>query len=312
VQISGEASEPYEMWPSNNLVVSSVSHNNVDPQANDADGFAAKLTVGDGNVFRYNIAHHNIDDGWDLYAKSTTGPIGDVVVEDSVAYRNGWLESAEDERTGEGNGFKLGGESMPGKHLLRNSVSFDNLAKGVTSNSGPDVRVHDVTAYANGGNNLQLTTSASTTDYEVSGLLSYVAGTADQVVLREQEDTITTDPSNYLTVAGDHVRDASVNSEGDLVSDDWFLSLDTDLVPEIAADGSIEMHGLLELTDQAPTDTGARLGANPEPTVITLLPPVGTADGDEDRPGNRPPHAGEPGRPPFAGVQAPPEHARNG
>lgn len=297
IQISGNASEPYEMWPSNNLVVSSVSHNNVDPQANDADGFAAKLTVGDGNVFRYNIAHHNIDDGWDLYAKSTTGPIGDVVVEDSVAYRNGWLESAEDGRTGEGNGFKLGGESMPGKHLLRNSVSFDNLAKGVTSNSGPDVRVHDVTAYDNGGNNLQLTTSASTTDYEVSGLLSYVAGTADQVVLREQEDTITTDPSNYLTTAGNDVRDASVNSEGVQVSDDWFVSLDTDLLPEIAADGSVELHGLLELTELAPADTGARLEANPAPTSLTVFPPVGA--GDASNGAGRPPH-----------VPGPPSHAK--
>ena len=310
IQISGNASEPYEMWPSNNLVVSSVSHNNVDPHANDADGFAAKLTVGDGNVFRHNIAHHNIDDGWDLYAKSTSGPIGDVVVEDSVAYRNGWLESEEDQRTGEGNGFKLGGESMPGKHLLRNSVAFDNRAKGVTSNSGPDVRVHDVTAYDNGGNNLQLTTSGSTTGYEVSGLLSYVAGTADQIVLRDQDDTITTDPSNYLTTAGDDVRDASVSSEGIQVSDDWFVSLDTDLLPEIAPDGSVDMKGLLELTAAAREDTGASLTANPDPTVITLLPTVSTdTDTDSD---NRPPHAGEPGRPPHAGEPGPPVHARDG
>ena len=306
IQISGNASEPYGMWPSNNLVVSSVSHNNVDPQANDADGFAAKLTVGDGNVFRYNIAHHNIDDGWDLYAKSTTGSIGNVVVEDSVAYRNGWLESAEDQRTGEGNGFKLGGESMPGQHLLRNSVSFDNLAKGVTSNSGPDVRVQDVTTYDNGGNNLQLTTSASTTGYEVGGLLSYVAGTADQINLRGQDDTITTDPSNYLTTAGGDVRNASVNSEGVQVSDDWFVSLDTDLIPEIAPDGSVDMKGLLELTAAAGEDTGASLMANPDPTVITLLPAV-SADS-----GNRPPHAGEPGPPPHAGVPGPPEHANKG
>ncbi|MFP5314033.1 MAG: fibronectin type III domain-containing protein [Actinomycetes bacterium] len=306
IQISGNPSEPYEMWPSNNLVVSSVSHNNVDPQANDADGFAAKLTVGDGNVFRYNIAHHNIDDGWDLYAKSTTGSIGNVVVEDSVAYRNGWLESEEDLRTGEGNGFKLGGESMPGQHLLRNSVSFDNLAKGVTSNSGPDVRVHDVTAYNNGGNNLQLTTSASTTDYEVSGVLSYVAGTADQINLRQQEDTLTTDPSNFLTTAGGGVRDASVNSEGVQVTDEWFVSLDTELHPEIAADGSVDLKGLLELTAAAAENTGATLTANPDPTVITLLPAV-SPDG-----GNRPPHAGEPGPPPHAGVPGPPEHAKAG
>src|SRR5699024_7722854 len=79
IQISGNAAEPRSMWPSHNLVVSSVSHNNADPLANDADGFAAKITAGEGNVFRHSIAHHNVDDGWDLYAKSTQGPIGDVV-----------------------------------------------------------------------------------------------------------------------------------------------------------------------------------------------------------------------------------------
>ncbi|MFA9444657.1 right-handed parallel beta-helix repeat-containing protein [Egicoccus sp. AB-alg6-2] len=305
VQISGNENEPYELWPSHNLVLSSVAHNNADPLANDADGFAAKLTVGDGNVFRYCIAHHNIDDGWDLYAKSTTGVIGNVVVEHSVAYRNGWLEDDES-LLGEGNGFKLGGENMPGQHVLRNSVAFDNLAKGITSNSGPDVRVVDVTAYRNGlvlpaasGMNLQLTTSAAQTDYRATGVLSYVASQADQVNLRGQDDDITTDPSNFLTYAGSGSRDASRNSEGVRVADDWFASLDTEVVrPEIAADGSIEMHGLLELTDQAPETTGARLAANPNPTSITLFPPVGTA-----QPG---PPAHVPGPPPHQ--PGPPAH----
>ncbi|MEX0868206.1 MAG: right-handed parallel beta-helix repeat-containing protein, partial [Nitriliruptoraceae bacterium] len=301
VQISGNQNEPYELWPSHNLVLSSVAHNNADPLANDADGFAAKLTVGDGNVFRYCIAHHNIDDGWDLYAKSTTGEIGDVVVEDSVAYDNGWLEDdPEMELTGEGNGFKLGGESMPGQHVLRNSIAYGNLAKGITSNSGPDVRVFDVTAYENGlvlpgssAVNLQLTTSAATTDYAAEGVLSYVAGRADDIGLREQEDTITTDPSNYFTYAGDGARDASRNSEGVHVADDWFVSLDTHgLRPEIAVDGSVEMRGLLELTDAAPADAGARLAPNPDPTSIEVHPPV-----ESDRPG------------PPAHAPGPPDHA---
>ncbi|MFA9431754.1 right-handed parallel beta-helix repeat-containing protein [Egicoccus sp. AB-alg2] len=308
VQISGSPTEPFEMWPSHNLVLSSVAHNNADPLANDADGFAAKLTVGDGNVFRYCIAHHNIDDGWDLYAKSTEGPIGNVVIEDSVAYRNGWLEADTTfELIGEGNGFKLGGENMPGQHVLRNAVAFDNYAKGITSNSGPDVRVFDVTAYRSGlvgpgaaGNNLQLTTSAAQTDYEARGVLSYVAQQSDVINLREQEDTIRTDPSNYLTYAGGGNREASRNGEGVRVTDDWFVSLDTEgLRPEIAADGSVAMHGLLELTGQAPPDTGARLAPNPQPTVIELLPPV-TEDG---QPGP-PPHV--PGPPPH--VPGPPSH----
>src|SRR5699024_8486418 len=172
LQISGTANESREMWPSHNTVLSSVSHNNADPQANDADGFAAKLTVGEGNSFRFCIAHHNIDDGWDLYAKSTTGAIAPVVIEDSVAYRNGVLsDDTSFELVGEGNGFKLGGESMPGAHVLRNSIAFDNLAKGVTSNSAPDVRVHDVTTYLN-QRNLVLQTKLTQTTEAVSTLIS--------------------------------------------------------------------------------------------------------------------------------------------
>ena len=37
----------------------------------DADGFAAKLTVGDGNVFDGCISYNNADDGWDFFAKGS-------------------------------------------------------------------------------------------------------------------------------------------------------------------------------------------------------------------------------------------------
>lgn len=308
IQISGSSLEPPAMWPSHNLVLSSVAHNNADPLANDADGFAAKLTVGEGNVFRYNIAHHNIDDGWDLYAKSTEGPIGAVVIEDSVSYNNGWLEADEDlELTGEGNGFKLGGESMPGAHILRNSVSYNNLAKGATSNSGPDVRLADITTYYNGHvvpdlgrMNIQLTTNADQTDYRASGVISYQGQQADDIMLKDQDDAFLTDPSNYFDgrsadpVAGlaGGVRTMALVPAQDRpaeITDDWFVSLDFDSIrPTIAADGSIDMGGLLELTDLAPADTGARLGANPNPTQIELLPPVSATGDDGDDNGNAP------------------------
>ena len=283
VQISGLAEEPTEMWPSNNLVLSTESHNNADPTANDADGFAAKLTVGEGNEFRDSIAHHNIDDGWDLYAKSTEGPIGTVLIEDSVAYNNGWLEESGFDLLGEGNGFKLGGESMPGDHLLSNSISFNNLASGVTSNSGPDVRVQDVTAVANGavtegreGSNINLYTNAEQTDYELGGVLSFRGGRADAIQLDQEDTSAQSDPTNYFD--GLRADDSSVQ-----VSEDWFSSMDFSLRPSIAADGSVDMDGLLELTSQAPEDTGARMTANPDPTLIEVLPPVGSTDDGEDQ-----------------------------
>ncbi|MFV0285840.1 MAG: carbohydrate-binding protein, partial [Demequina sp.] len=267
IQISGLSAEPPSMWPSDNLVVSSIAHHNADAGGNDADGFAAKLTVGEGNVFRYNIAHHNIDDGWDLYAKSTTGPIGTVVVEEAVAYNNGWL-TEDPSRTGEGNGFKLGGESMPGDHLLRNAVSYGNLATGVTSNSGPDVRLEDVTS-ADNDRGIRLETNAKVTDYRASGVISWANPQADVLGLLQDDASLLTDPSNHFDGAG--------------VTADWFVSTDADaLTPEIAADGSIEMHGLYELTDEAAADAGARLTPNPSPTVIELLPEVAGAEPGPD------------------------------
>lgn len=274
IQVSAVSeSTPRSQWPAHNLVVSSVSHNNADPGANDADGFAAKLTVGDGNVFRWNIAHHNIDDGWDLYAKSTTGTIGNVLVEDSVAYANGSLTDPGDARVGEGNGFKLGGESMPGQHVLRNSIAFANLASGVTSNSGPDVRVERVTSVTSGSRNLSLYTNAATTDFRVTGFLSWQGAVADQIALKNQTDTITTDPSNVFDL-GSAGRSISAAAAGDPA---WFESVDTRIAPTIAADGSVDMHGLLVPTALAPAGAGALLRTNPTPTTLSLMPAVGSS-----------------------------------
>lgn len=298
LQISGDDTEPRSMWPARNLVLSSVSHHNADPERNDADGFAAKLTVGDGNVFRYCIAHHNVDDGFDLYAKSTLGPHGPVAIEHSVAYRNGYLTDDPAEVSAQsGKGFKLGGESIPLGNVLTNSVAYGNVTQGVSSNSSPDSTVREVTTYANEQNNLTLsTTTHPVTDYRVTGFLSAGPRGADQISLRDQVDTIRTDPSNYL--------DGS-NALGVPVQDDWFVSLDTSVEPTIAADGSIDMHGLLELTSAAPAGTGARLAPNPDPTEIVLGPEPGSsaepgpgpgAPGGETEPG-APGGGAEPGEP---------------
>src|SRR5690606_23452376 len=98
----------------------------------------AKLTSGVGNVFRGNVAHHNIDDGWDLYTKAGQGAIGAVIIEDSIAYANGMLTDGT-VGSGDKNGFKLGGEGIHVPHVIRNSIAFDNGAVGFTSNSNPGV-----------------------------------------------------------------------------------------------------------------------------------------------------------------------------
>ena len=93
LQISYSGGEPKCWWPSDNTILNCTSYSNCDSKQNDADGFAAKLSVGEGNVFDGCMAYNNADDGYDLYAKSTEkyGPIGAVTIQNSVAYSNGLL-----------------------------------------------------------------------------------------------------------------------------------------------------------------------------------------------------------------------------
>ncbi|MEW2291183.1 right-handed parallel beta-helix repeat-containing protein [Streptomyces sp. NPDC006743] len=131
------SSTPKSQWPSNNLVVSSESHDNKDSSGENADGFAAKLTTGTGNVFRYDVSHNNIDDGWDLYAKTDTGAIGPVTIEYSLSYGNGTLTDGTQNKNGDRNGYKLGGSGIEVDHVVRHNVAYGNGHHGFTYNSNP-------------------------------------------------------------------------------------------------------------------------------------------------------------------------------
>ena len=80
-------------WPSNNLIKNCTSFDNYDDETlgENADGFAAKLTVGQANVFDGCIAYRNSDDGWDLYGKEDSGNIGTVILYNCVSFENGFL-----------------------------------------------------------------------------------------------------------------------------------------------------------------------------------------------------------------------------
>lgn len=114
----GTAQEIAE-WPSYNLILNSTSFDNRDPADNNADGFAAKLTSGIGNIFRGCLAHNNIDDGWDLYTKAGSGAIGPVLIENSAAFNNGFLTDGT-VGAGDKNGFKLGEKAS--KSLIPSAI----------------------------------------------------------------------------------------------------------------------------------------------------------------------------------------------
>ncbi|MFF3963666.1 carbohydrate-binding protein [Streptomyces griseorubiginosus] len=128
---------PASQWPSNNLILSAESHDNADSDGEDADGFAAKLTTGTGNVFRYAVSHNNIDDGWDLYTKTDTGPIGPVTIEYSLSYGNGTLSDGSQAGNGDRNGYKLGGDDIAVGHVVQHSLAHGNGHHGFTYNSNP-------------------------------------------------------------------------------------------------------------------------------------------------------------------------------
>lgn len=163
----------FEDWPSNNLILNSVAFDNRDPAENNADGFAIKLTVGEGNVLRGTIAHNNVDDGFDLYAKVGTGAIGTVVIEDSLAFNNGTLTDGT-VGGGDKNGFKLGGEGIHVPHVIRNSIAWGNGKVGFSSNSNPGVIAENNISFNNLEGNLDFTTYSNITpDFTIDGFISF-------------------------------------------------------------------------------------------------------------------------------------------
>ena len=277
-------------WPAYNTIKNCTSHNNADAGYEDADGFAAKLTIGKGNVFLGCIAHNNADDGWDLFAKVETGNIPTVVIMNCVAYANGFLEDGTN--AGNGNGFKMGGSSLSAGHVLLNSIAFDNKAKGIDSNSCPDNVVVSSTSYNNFNYNVGLYTNDSkNTNYNVYGVLSYrnksvdlsdslkAKGTQDEAKLYQATDY-------YWKAASGDAKDSS-----EILSDSSFASVNTyavnvDTATALAdnnttlladtestikytanpvnrnADGTISMNGLMMLTAQTRAALGAGVGAD--------------------------------------------------
>ncbi|MFM2480867.1 right-handed parallel beta-helix repeat-containing protein [Celerinatantimonas sp. YJH-8] len=126
------------LWASYNLITNSESYNNMDKSQINADGFAVKMRVGDGNTLVNCISHHNVDDGYDLFNKVEDGPNGAVKIINSIAFNNGQTFHMKNMKGGHrGNGFKLGGEGLPVAHVLIHSLSFNNHMDGITDNFNP-------------------------------------------------------------------------------------------------------------------------------------------------------------------------------
>lgn len=137
----------------NNLILNCDSYFNADLSIENADGFACKLDVGSGNIFRGCRAWQNLDDGWDGYLRGANNI--STSYENCWSFSNGKLKSGT-VSGGDGNGFKTGGSDTKDlKHnaSYKNCIAADNVKKGFDHNSNRgEVTLYNCAAYLNGTN----------------------------------------------------------------------------------------------------------------------------------------------------------------
>lgn len=287
-----KSTDNWEDWPSHNLILNCTSYLNADAGYEDADGFAAKLTVADGNVFDGCIAAYNADDGWDLFAKVETGAIGQVVIQNCVAFKNGYVldENGQEVDAGNGNGFKMGGSSISGHHILRNSVSFGNKAKGIDSNSCPDIEAYSSTSYNNESFNVAFyTNDAKNTAFIAKGILSFKdsSNAAGQTVAEQFKPKGTQETSAYENAMNYYWRgENSTNSEGIAATAEWFQNMDMNSAIHGGirrnTDGTINMNGFLAVTSAVLAGVGARMTGTPSAVFTVAADEVNNDDDDDD------------------------------
>ena len=258
----------------NVLVKNCTSFDNL--QAENADGFAAKLGVGENVVFDGCISYCNSDDGWDLYSKS-----GDqqnkypITIRNCVAFNNGFLTDGTVEPKGDRNGFKLGGMGYSTKNVVENCIAFGNGACGFTDNNNPGLaQLKNCTGYMNAQTDVKkhnFSVYRATEDLNMTNCLSYVLntdpnggmdrfnGTSSDVAYNANATVINSVlgyANKYYKVANSKItlsEAISTNGTEVTVSDSDFVTLSlpyTDLqnVHEEMrnADGSIKLNGFLQ------------------------------------------------------------------
>ena len=286
-------------WPSNNLILNCTSKNNCDNATmENADGFAAKLTCGEGNVFDGCMSYNNSDDGWDLYAKTETGPTGVVTIQNCVAFRNGYTEFGEGYGDCDGNGFKLGGGGVGSAHVVKNCLAFENLNCGFTDNNNPKLgSLTNCTAYNNnlGGNKKYNIACYRCTDpgADFSNVISYFSkdnltsnlGVSGVAVANDKfwgtiQNSIYYNGAYYQVgekTVIDNEKNTKVGTKGAAISDDDFEAV---TVPQMGtdfdtawrnSDGSVNTHGFMQVKESSALYSilGAKFQQIDTPPVVT-------------------------------------------
>jgi hypothetical protein len=201
-----------------------------------ADGFAPKLDIGPGNVFRGCRAWNNSDDGWDFYESQN-----EVVLDSCWSFDNGYNIWGDTNYQGDGNGFKVGGNYVATHHLLTNCVAFDNRGKGFDQNNNTaGVTILNCTGMGNKNKNFSFPSIPKTGVDTLINNLSF-------------------NGSNSLESASLQITNSW---NGFTVSSSDFLSLDTSLAKNPrTADSSISQTDLFRLAPNSSLiDAGTNVG----------------------------------------------------
>jgi len=257
LQISRKGSTtPKSAWPANNLILNCTSYNNMDITGENADGFAAKLTCGEGNIFDGCIAYCNVDDGWDLYTKSATGAIGSVTLINCIAFRNGQTTDGKFTAEADGNGFKLGGEAISVNHTVVNCIAFENKNHGFTDNSNPGtIAVINCTSFNNSLENGEKANfdfaRQLTSDNYLASLISFSTNSISKDKYRGTcENSLFYTPDGYLEVNEKVCVDTKTPSDKVYTGDISDISLNADDFEIITApDNSADFHSLWRNAD---------------------------------------------------------------
>jgi hypothetical protein len=163
IQSSGGsvAGTSFDAWPKGNRYLNCTAFENKDAAGANSDGFQAQR-VGSGTVYRGCVAYNNADDGWDFFTTVSTGPSAPILLENCIAFDH------------PANGFKLGGETQPADHILRDSLTFNNFMGGVSDNFNPGrLQVINVVSIDNGQNFILRDNSIIKPENEVKNSFSY-------------------------------------------------------------------------------------------------------------------------------------------
>ena len=160
--------------------------------------------------------------------------------------------------------FKLGGDGIAIKHILRNSISWGNGVNGVTCNSNPALILDRVTVYGNGNYNIALygkgKAESNPRTFEAKGVLSMKGGAGDNY--KEKQDLLTVD--NFFFNGAQ-----TQNAEKTTLDSSVFVSVDiSKLQNGYNEDGSFnriprdkngvfQLGDLFKLTDKVPAGVGA-------------------------------------------------------